>query len=85
MEQASSRILVGLVPAESQWELWKPISLIKEQKRTSWFSRAHALLNRQAVGGVLMEGEGSGPGFLHWGGEEAEFSSAWGAGCAEFS
>ena len=25
-----------------------------------------------------MEGEGSGPGSLHWGGEEAKLSSVWG-------
>ena len=27
-----------------------------------------------------MEGEGSGPGSLHWGGEEAKLSSVWGGG-----
>ena len=51
MEQASSRILVGLVPAESQWELWKPFSLIKEQKGTSWLSRARTGGGRGSHGG----------------------------------
>ena len=51
MEQASSRILVGLVPAESQLELWKPFSLIKEQKGTSWLSRAQTGGGRGSHGG----------------------------------
>ena len=49
-----------------------------------WFPSAQVRPDRQAVGGVLKEGEGSGWGSPQQGGEGEEFSSAWGGEGAEF-
>ena len=56
----------------------------KKQRGTLWFPSAQVRPDRQAVGGVLKEGEGSGWGSPQQGGEGEEFSSAWGGEGAEF-